>query len=90
MDTLVSKPSGKNFSWDFNSKGNTVWGTLEVSFKIINDIGKIFINKYEVCSYSCTQLEQEGVEIDFAKCRFEDQADPIAGFIRPTAELYCD
>jgi len=86
MDTLISIPTGTVNTWDFVAvDGSTVSGIFTVTFKVMDEDLNVYENDYEICSIICS----DNHDIEFTKCRFEDQIDPTKGFSRPTSEPFC-
>ena len=87
IDTLFSFPSKTSRSWDFrNHNGQTALGQVLLEYKVMAFQGEIFQNIYYVCAFSCIDSKNK----DFVFCRFEDQIDPLKGFVNPTHEPGCD
>lgn len=81
MDTMTVL-GGKRVDWNFADKdGNVVLGSMHVSLTVTDLSGKQHLIEYNMCSYTCRSLKLHSVELDFTKCRFEDQIDFQRGFI---------
>lgn len=87
IDTLVSKATGTNNTWNFSSGGTMELGAIELQYTIITVGGEKETLKYHICAFDCN-TEKPG--IDFSKCRFADQLDLRSGFVAPTNEPLCN
>ena len=87
IDTLVSKASRKNMTWDFGDGSKIVLGAIRVEYVVEDYKGNKEQLVYHVCSYNCSV---EKPDIDFSKCRYEDQIDPARGFVVATNQVPCN
>ncbi len=82
--------NGGSIPWNFiDGDGKRALGNLEISYLIKDHDGVAHAIRYEVCSFTCQDLEDKKIEIDFSRCRFEDMLDPKNGFVAPTNEPIC-
>ena len=87
QDTVYSQGA---WAWDFMDKdGELRLGTLEVTFLVLDQQDVAHAIRYEICVFTCMELDDLNVDIDFAKCRFEDMIDLRQGYVNATHEVIC-
>lgn len=73
-DTMVNTMMGLSNVWDFNySTGNPVYGSLELNFTVTDMDSMEHLVSYDICSFTCSLLKQNGIELDHDKIRYESE-----------------
>ena len=81
---------GEHHAWDFVKKnGKMAKGTLDVTYKVIDQNGMIHSLDYQICALNMDAICNSNVEVDWTQCIFEDQLDPAQGFVNATVEPLC-